>query len=1856
MVASRRVTRLSTANLGGGLRMTLTAPTGAGPDELDISLNDVASQNTTNLRHRIPRRRTTNAGGSQAPTQQVPTQGVDVLSQPLPNDLVCGGGMVLPGDFNSPFFQFGETSGARTPGPDPSGFWAMMRAMMLNQPMTGFHMPVTMPQPKFQPDGHREVQQNVVESAELFAQHLKNLMMDSRLNPLAGGPENKELSRSQQRDNGKGPERRPNMKQASRRDKETASKRREPLKEGQGESESHVSVFRRMRVPVTERLYGRRNAFLQNEVGKIRMPCEEQCDRHREVHPERQNSWVEQPVQHPILRAPQGTPIAMDGDMGRPGDERIDLLLQRLDALERRNGAGQVAEPMFRLRSLFSERILRAPLPSSFQMPPIPRYDGTTDPHEHFNRYQTLMNVVTFSEEVLCRSFPATLDGLASEWFSELPEGKIDSWEDLARRFLVHFAGNRKKKLHFSHLLSVRQRPDELLREFLARWKLETTRVYGADDKTRLSTFHLVLRSGDFSKRLALEKPREYSIALAMAEDEAEAEELEANKKKEEAGRLGSIATAVKPTPRKVTIDERPHLPVGHCFWKGRDPHDRRSHGKDIYEEGGEDRRPYPPRGPKLLFPDELTPLTHPVSAILDFAEHQSLVEYDPRFPPICTVAEGPYCRFHRAAGHDTDACKVLKREIENLIQAGYLRQFVKKKNTWRKDDGKKNGDNRGKKPAGTQQKKRKEIGLPSDEEEEDNPRQKRVEENRMIYGGNTGGDSAEQRKKWVHSAYIGDVHSAPGPSKITKTKPLLFGPKDLPEIPSPHRDALVVRCEINEVIIHRSYVDIGSSVNIMYVRTFEEMGLKNELLKRVRTPLSGFTGDIIDSEGLVEVMVTFGDGEHKKTIPVEFLVVRLLGSHNLILGRPALEDLDSVTSVKYLSMKFPTDSGVGVCRGNQRLARLCYQKQTKKMDAHDLRVDSIATALLKEEEGRPRAEPAEDTEDVVIMEEQQEKKIKLGINISAELRTKIIQVLRENFVVLHGVSRICRESKSLITHRLAVGSDAEPVKQRRRHLSKDQRDFVKKEVDMLQAAGHVKEIKYPTWLANVVLAPKGQTFRMCVNYTDLNRACPMDPFPLPNIDQMIDETVGCEVMSFMDAFREGGKFLGYLVSRRGIEPNPEKVKAILDMEPPRSIKEVQRLTGKMAALGQFLSKSSEKSIPFFGTLKKVPQFQWTPECQAAFEELKKYLLAPQVLAKPIKGEKLYLYLGVSPGAISSILLREEGDTQRPIYYVSRTLRDAELRYSVVEKSILAVVNTVKKLNHYFQAHEVEVRSHQPLSIIIRNPTASNRVIKWSVYLSQYQIEMKPRAAIKAQALADFMVECTARDNNPMPTAEQEDWWTLSTDGSSAAKACGGGVVIQSPEGFRSYHAIKFQFKIPRAENTEADVLSKLSNDSTEHISKMAHIEDLGSPSIHVQFISVVTKEASGWIAELIRYKKDGVLPGDETTARLIKRRAPTYVIENGRLYKRSYNGTLLRCVDETKAGQIMEEVHEGICAAHQGPFSMARRIVLQGYFWPTMVKDCAKRAKHCKVCQVFQTIPGRPGTSYHPISSSIPFAHWGMDLIGLMPRAPGNFRWIIVAIDYFTKWIEAEPLVGGTSEQCSKFVSNNILCRYGVPKQITTDNGTQFEAGDFNELLGDWKLRHTYSSVAYPQGNGQVENANRTIMDGIKKRLESYKGAWVDQLPNVLWAYRTTPRRATGETPFSMCYGLEARAPSEVFIPTWREENYEARENEEAMTADLNFVEERREQAFLKAENYRRQVKEYYDRRVRAREYRVGDLVLRKREASQPTEGGKFAKSYEGPYKVTAVLRPGTYKLSTLEGRELGRHWNTHNLISFYM
>ncbi|XP_019181624.1 PREDICTED: uncharacterized protein K02A2.6-like [Ipomoea nil] len=501
--------------------------------------------------------------------------------------------------------------------------------------------------------------------------------------------------------------------------------------------------------------------------------------------------------------------------------------------------------------------------------------------------------------------------------------------------------------------------------------------------------------------------------------------------------------------------------------------------------------------------------------------------------------------------------------------------------------------------------------------------------------------------------------------------------------------------------------------------------------------------------------------------------------------------------------------------------------------------------------------------------------------------------------------------------------------------------------------------------------------------------------------------------------------------------------------------------------------------------------------------------------------------------------------------------------------------------------------------------------------LSQYDIQFRTRPAIKGQALADFIVECTAREATEQARDEDEEWWTLSTDGASGPKGCGGGVVLITPEGFRAYYALRFAFKlsnneaeyeallgglrlalnmrveklkircdsrlvvgqvtgefevsdermrryrdvvlqllgqlinyevlqVPRVQNTDADMLSKLSQGAPEHISKIARVEDFERSSLEFYPVLPIHSQPPPppcWLDHLKEYKQTGTLPPDEVDAKLVKWRAPTYVIMGDTLYKRSYNGALLRYLYPDEARSVMEEIHEGTCSAHQGAFTMARRAILQGYFWPRMAKECADYVRSCETCQHFQVGPGRPATNYTPISSVIPFSRWGVDIVGALPMGSGKRKYLIVVVDYFTKWVEAKPLASITSARCKQFVYQDILCRFGVPIQLITDNGRQFEGQEFEAFCAEWRINHSRVAVCYPQANGQVENANRTIVNGLKKKLESAGGAWVEELDAILWAYRTTPRRATGETPFSLAYGFEARAPAEAVIPSRREE-----------------------------------------------------------------------------------------------------------------
>ncbi|RVW20497.1 Retrovirus-related Pol polyprotein from transposon opus [Vitis vinifera] len=220
------------------------------------------------------------------------------------------------------------------------------------------------------------------------------------------------------------------------------------------------------------------------------------------------------------------------------------------------------------------------------------------------------------------------------------------------------------------------------------------------------------------------------------------------------------------------------------------------------------------------------------------------------------------------------------------------------------------------------------------------------------------------------------------------------------------------------------------------------------------------------------------------------------------------------------------------------------------------------------------------------------------------------------------------------------------------------------------------------------------------------------------------------------------GKFLGFMVRQRGIEVSPDQIKVVMETPPPRSKKELQRLTGKLVALGHFIARFTDELRPFFLVLRKASTTGWTNSCQSTFEKIKHYLTQPPILSSPLPGEKLYMYLAVSDWAISAVLFHcPTHREQKPIYYATRALADVETKYSKIEQTALALRSAAQKLRPYFQAHPVVVLTDQPLRNILHKLDLFERMLQWAIELSEYEIEYQPRLSVKGQVMADFVVE-----------------------------------------------------------------------------------------------------------------------------------------------------------------------------------------------------------------------------------------------------------------------------------------------------------------------------------------------------------------------------------------------------------------------------------------------------------------------------------------------------------------------------------
>uniref|UniRef100_A0A2N9I8K3 Uncharacterized protein n=1 Tax=Fagus sylvatica TaxID=28930 RepID=A0A2N9I8K3_FAGSY len=1141
---------------------------------------------------------------------------------------------------------------------------------------------------------------------------------------------------------------------------------------------------------------------------------------------------------------------------------------------------------------------------------------------------------------------------------------------------------------------------------------------------------------------------------------------------------------------------------------------------------------------------------------------------------------------------------------------------------------------------------------------QEDRPRDI-IGEIRTIIGGLASGGASRSSRK----AYARQVHNILVTQRSRKSlkmddQVISFSEDDARNIHHPHDDALVVTLTIAGFLTRRVLIDNGSSADIIYLPAYQQMKIDKEQLKPIDIPLVGFTGDKVKPLGVVSLIIEARTYPKQVRTSVEFLVVDCPSAYNVIIGRPTLNKLRAVTSTYHL-----------------------------------------------------------------LDDDEPSKTTSIGTKMDRTIREAMISFLKSNLDVFAWThDDMPGIDPATICHKLNVDPSIRPIKQKRRVFAPDRNQAISDEVEKLLTAGFIREVFYPDWLANVVMLVDSIAGHRLLTF--------MDAFS--GYNQIMMDDADQEKTSFITSKRtlllqsyavrieerwshlpatdeqdvpppdrtkrrglnpnkcvfgvSSGKFLGFMVSQRGIEANPDKIKAVLEMTPPRSTKEVQSLTGRVAALNRFVSRATDKCLPFFKTLRKA--FIWTDECQKSFEELKRYLTSPPLLSPSQQGEALSLYLAVSPTAVSSALIREDGGTQLLVYYTSKAFQGAEERYPAMEKLALALVIAARKLRPYFQSHKIIVLTNHPLRKAMNKPDAAGRLIQWAVELSEFDIEYRPRQAIKAQALADFIAEFTVTEDEPSEEKPDEEW-EIEIDGSSVKGAGGVGIVFKTPEGHLLKHSTRLQYpttnneaeykalltglrivkelganrlkirsdsqlivgqvngeyearedrmikylklvrnaikwfdevrlvQIPHEQNTEADALAKLasSDEATDQYIEVQH-----SPSHLEEELSPINVSNS-WMTPIVNYLEDETLPSDPVEARKLKVRSTRFVLIQGVLYKRGFSLPYLRCLDKAEADYVMREVHEGICGNHSGARSLVHKLVRAGYYWPTMQKDAISYVRACDKCQRFGNLIHSPPETLTPMTAPWPFAQWGLDIMGPLPVR--------------TKAAEIPS-------------SGNRLFH-------EVENGRQFDNSPFREFCEELGIHNHYSSPGHPQANGQVEVTNRSLLKMIKTRLEGAKGLWPEELPNILWAYRTTARTPTGETPFRLTYGIEAVIPVEIGLTTWRTDNYDEGINDAQLRSNLDLVDEVRDQAEARTRVYQQRMARYYDRRVKHREFKVGDLVLRKvtLATKDPTQG-KLGPTWEGPYRVVKFHRRGTYHLEKLDGDALPHPWNAEHLKKYY-
>uniref|UniRef100_A0A2N9GXT9 Uncharacterized protein n=1 Tax=Fagus sylvatica TaxID=28930 RepID=A0A2N9GXT9_FAGSY len=931
---------------------------------------------------------------------------------------------------------------------------------------------------------------------------------------------------------------------------------------------------------------------------------------------------------------------------------------------------------------------------------------------------------------------------------------------------------------------------------------------------------------------------------------------------------------------------------------------------------------------------------------------------------------------------------------------------------------------------------------------------------------------------------------------------------------------------------------------------------------------------------------------------------------------------------------------------------------------------NDILEALERQDEGsKPNIEELE----IVNLADKGEepREVKIGTRCAAEQKEALIALLREfHEIFAWSYQDMPGLDTDIVVHKIPLKPECKPVKQALRRMKPEVILKIKEEVEKQLKAGFLSTVTYSDWVANIVPVPKKDgkvrmrklestnvVFSFMDGFSGYNQIKMAEedksktafithwgtfvydvmPFGLKNagatyqramvtlfhdmihheievyVDDMIakSRTAQDHLTDLRKLFQRlkkyqlrlnpnkcafgvtSGKLLGFIVSGRGIEIDP----------------------AKLASLHSLLATCE----PLFKLLRKDVKIKWTEDCQRAFDKIKEYLLNPPILVPPTPGRPLILYLTVQEASMGCMLGQQDetGKKEQAIYYLSKKFTEPETRYLLVEKTCCALAWASKKLRQYMLYYTTWLVSRMdPIKYIFEKPALTGKIARWQVLLSEFDILFVARKAIKGQAIADYLADYPS---------EQLELNGLQTN----AVGSGIGAVLVSPKGQQTPIAVKLGFDC--------------TNNMTEYEACIVGLQaalEFGAYELEVfgDSLLIVSQTNGEWQArdpKLIPYQ------------RYISRLVPKFKYVTFTYTPRAHNhfadalatlASLIKLVEGDDVRPLRIETRDipAYCVCIEECMNVEAEIDNKPWYYD--IKRFIQETENAEEanrliqgdargidgspCQ--RTLPGPEdyeswlllvdngeGLASDMSRRAINARSWGMDVIGaITPKASNGHEFILVAIDYFTKWVEACSFKNVTQVAVTRFVKNNIICRYGMPENA------------HHRQCFQPKQPHDGSAMPAVQDPAPQ-------LCSIPSEDERSRRSCQQEL-----------RTSVGATPYSLVYGMEAVLPVEVEIPSLRILSQTQLEEAEWAPSTL----------------YQRRIERAYNKKARPRTFQPGDLVLKKRNMALSDPRGKFAPSYEGPYVVKKAFSGGAIILADMDGEEFRSPINSDSVIKYHV